>query len=73
MSRYDLPAPLCRHRPTVRVSSHLDLLAACDLDEPIASTYCCSRPGCLEDAKEWLLATTRRDAVHIVPLQSEAS
>lgn len=68
MGRYDLPDPQCRHKATVRVSSHEDLEAGWASADPCASTYCCSREACLSDAREWLRASTRRDAVHVVPL-----
>ena len=70
MSRYTLPDPKCRHKATRRVSSHLDLQAGYESNEPFASTHVCDREPCLDDAKEWLRASTRRDAVHVVPLRS---
>ena len=68
--RYQLPDPLCRHKATRRVSSHLDLEAGYESDEPFASTHVCDREMCLEDAKEWLRASTRRDAIFVVPLRN---
>lgn len=73
VSRYTLPDPKCRHVPTVRISSHLDLTAGYNSGEPFASTHCCDRPTCQEDAREWLRASTRRDAVHVVPLKKRAA
>lgn len=72
MSRYTLPDPKCRHVATVRISSHLDLQAGWESDEPCASTHCCDREACQEDAKEWLRASTRRSVVHVVPLRGGA-
>ena len=71
MSRYTLPDPLCRHKAAVRVSSHVDLQAGYESDEPFASTHCCGRGACQEDAVEWVRASTRRPDVHIVPLGGE--
>lgn len=68
MGRYDLPSPRCRHTPTVRLSSHIDLQEAIDSGEAVASTYCCSREACQADAKEWLHASTHSDEWHIVKL-----
>lgn len=72
MSRYNTGEPVhpkCRHVPKVRVSSHENLQTGYGSDEPFASTYCCDREACLDDAKEWLLATTRRSSVYIVELR----
>ncbi len=67
MGRYDLPDPKCSHRTqTMRVSSHYDLSAAAKAGEPMASTYCCERQACLDDAREWVRASTRRQAI-LVP------
>jgi hypothetical protein len=68
-SRYTLPDPLCQHVERVRVSSHDDLVRAHQLGEEVVSTYCCDREACQDDAKDWVRAQTRRDAVHIVPLR----
>ncbi len=70
MGRYDPPDPLCRHKPTVRVSNYKDILAAHKAGEPIASTACCDREACQADAKEWVRADARdgREPV-VVPLQ----
>jgi hypothetical protein len=67
VSRYSPPDPKCHHVPTVRVSSHEDLLAEFRPGEPVASTYCCDRPECITDAREWVWASTHRDA-HVVRL-----
>jgi hypothetical protein len=72
VSRYQIPDPKCHHKATVRVSSHADLAAAAKTREPMASTYCCDREACQDDAKEWLQASTRRDAAVIVPLRSRS-
>jgi hypothetical protein len=69
MSRYSLPDPKCRHKATVRISSHLDLQAGFEGPEPFASTCCCDREECQADAKAWLWASTHREAVHVVPLR----
>jgi hypothetical protein len=69
VSRYDPPQPKCRHIATVRVSSHEDLLAGYADGDPIASTLSCQRPGCLDDAKAWLWASTHRPAVHVIELR----
>jgi hypothetical protein len=68
VSRYTLPDPKCKHkRATVRVSSHYDLAAAAKAGEPVASTYCCDREACQDDAMEWVFASTFREP-QIVPL-----
>lgn len=59
--------PKCQHSPTMRVSSHEDLSAAAKTSDPIASTYCCDRPACRQDATEWVQALAARPAV-VVPL-----
>lgn len=69
MSRYSLRDPKCRHKATRRVSSHVDLQAGFESDEPFASTHVCDRAECLEDAKEWLFASTRRSVCHVIPLR----
>ena len=66
--RYAIPDPLCRHVPTVRVSSHEDLSAAARTEEPMASTHCCDRPVCQEDASAWVRSITRLPTVYIVAL-----
>jgi hypothetical protein len=71
VSRYDLPDPTCRHKPTRRVSSHEDLRAGYESGEPFASTHVCDRDDCLNDAMLWLWASTRRPDVHIVPLSGK--
>ena len=71
MARYDLPDPICEHaNPTVRVSSHEDLIAASRTDEPVASTYCCDRKACRDDAEAWVRASTRRQQTVVVPLKA---
>jgi len=67
MSRYDPPDPICRHRPTVRISSHESLSEDYN-PGPYASTYCCDRLKCQEDAKEWVFAVARVDEPFVVPL-----
>lgn len=61
--RYELPGPRCRHvrRPGTGtlVSSH-DLGQPVPRDEPLASTWVCGREACVEDAKEWVYASTHR-------------
>jgi hypothetical protein len=70
MGRYDLPDPLCTHVPSVRVSSHEDLSEGLrSTTAPFASTYCCVRQACQEDAKKWVQASTKRSAVFVVPLE----
>ena len=71
MSRYRLPDPKCRHRPKLRVSSHENLQAGFESGDPFASTLVCDRDGCVDDAKQWLWASTYRPDVHVVPLASE--
>lgn len=66
--RHRLPNPKCRHVPKVRISSHEDLEAARRSNEAHASTLVCDRPGCIEDAKEWVAASAHRDAV-VIPLE----
>lgn len=68
MNRYEPPDPICQHVATVRISSHVDLAAAAATTEPIASTHCCDRQACQDDAKAWLRAVTRRDTVHVIPI-----
>jgi hypothetical protein len=65
MGRYDPPDPKCHHVGTVRVSSHEDLVAAAESNESMASTDCCDREECQQDAKEWVYAITHRQAVVI--------
>jgi hypothetical protein len=59
MSRYDPPDPLCRHKATVRVSNHTNLMAAFRDGLPTVSTHCCDREACQEDAKEWVRASAK--------------
>ena len=67
--RYAIPNPLCQHVPTVRVSSHEDLAAALKEGGEIASTVCCDREACQDDARKWLYANTRDPSCHIIPLK----
>lgn len=66
MGRYDLPSPKCKHAgrtgpSAVRVTSHNDLAGALVADEPLASVWVCDREPCIEDAKEWVVASTHRE------------
>lgn len=65
MGRYDPPDPLCRHVPSVRVSSHIGMPE--HPQEAYASTYCCHREACQLDAGEWVRAVTHQDVVHVIP------
>jgi predicted membrane-bound spermidine synthase len=69
MGRYDPPDPLCRHVAKVRVASHVDLVAANTAGDPIASTECCDRQPCIDDATEWVRAVTHAHDVVVVPLR----
>jgi hypothetical protein len=72
MGRYDPPDPLCRHAPKVRVSSHLDLVEASRKGDSIASTYCCDRKACQEDAQGWVRAVAGPDTgIVIIPLGND--
>lgn len=51
-TRYRLPDPTCRHSPRKRVG------AGDPKEGPHASTYVCDRGPCIEDAKEWVRAST---------------
>lgn len=61
MSRYDLPGPKCKHvrqrGQGVRVASHEFYPGT---DEPFASAWVCARTACVDDAKEWVWASTHR-------------
>ena len=58
-TRYQLPDPLCKHRPTGRVTSG-------ELSGAHASVYVCGRAACVADAMAWAEASTGRPAVLIV-------
>ncbi len=73
MSRYDVPDPKCQHKPTVMVSSHADIIAAAKTADSMASTHCCSREACQDDAREWVRAHTRRSETYVVPLRGRVS
>lgn len=53
MSRYDIPGPLCRHKPT-------GTFATCGKVDGFASVECCDRRKCVQDAALWCLAVAGR-------------
>lgn len=59
----------CRHKPTCRVSSHIDLVAATLVGEPTASILCCDREACRSWSQTWVGRAVRipDDAVVVVP------
>lgn len=62
MSRYELPSPKCNHafsKRVIRVASHSEYVD----NEPFVSAWICERHACLNDAQEWVRASTRRDPV----------
>jgi hypothetical protein len=62
----DVPCPHSDF--TVRVSCHgADFGSHACLAAPMASAYCCGRPGCRARAEEYVFALTRRLPV-MVPL-----
>jgi hypothetical protein len=64
--------PTCTHDPSVRVSSHEDLVAASKTNEPMASMYSCDRPACREEITFWVQGQTGKPAV-VVPLKRRAA
>lgn len=60
--------PNCEHKPSVRVSSHRDLVAAARTpNTATASAYSCHREGCVQKARYWVQTITGKPCV-IVPL-----
>lgn len=53
-----IPDPVCDHKTAGRVT-------AGDLQAAHASTYVCSRPGCIEDAMLWARSLTGLEAVYV--------
>lgn len=64
MSRYQLPNPLCRHKPKGFVS------AGKREDGPFASTMVCDREACVQDAQEWAAAKTLQVPTPFTPFMT---
>lgn len=58
MGRYDVPDPKCKHKRTGRVEAGIPTGV-------YASTNCCNRPECIEDAKEWAYTLTLSPAHYV--------
>jgi hypothetical protein len=64
--------PRCNHaNKTVRVSTHVNLEAAYNRDEPHASVWTCERPECLADAKRWVRESVPSREPVVVPLRDD--
>lgn len=62
MTRIRITGPRCRHNPTGRVAWPT---GKPEHDQPHASTYCCDRAECRDDAAAWVESVTRVRGVFV--------